>query len=968
MNNTTWNQQPPENNRPAGNNGSSPAGRSLHQYGQQQQQKPQQYFPPMPPPQGPPPYSTMPQMRPPQQQGGPPPAQRRWVANTMQTVRRLSGHMAAVPSRVNQPPLALYRPGHPITPLKQKAKPWKRSRTMRISMQMRRRRERWQHNQLNPPNLAKNIALALALVLVILCSSGAASAYGYYQSEFPRLQGIANQQISQTTHIYDRNGVLLYDVFDPNGGGRRTPVSYNDIPPIMDDAMIAAEDKTFWDNSGIDPQAIIRAGFQYLQNNDQVVSGASTITQQVIKNLTNERQITLARKITEAVLAVGLTQQYPKWKILEIYFNISPFGAQELGVEAAVEDYFHIMPQCNAQHVCTPAITNLDLDLNTHKHDPILGLARASLLAGMPQNPSNYDPTISPTNKQNALQRQDEVLSEMLSMQTQVPGLGTITPAMIQQAEALTAKMTFTPYVHHILAPHFVLWVIQQLEDQLGVETLLNGGFNIRTTIDINLEEFVENAVRRHLDKPEYQPFVGDYGPLDTVHNVNDSAVVVMSAKTGEILAMDGSADWNSNDPRVDGQVNAALAYRQTGSSFKPIVYAAAFEMGWYPGMVVPDRLTYFPYPKDGVATLNVNNPKDTAYHPPDYGGGYHNLNSTIRIDIANSFNVPAVKTFEFAGVDNVANMARRLGITALDDDVAKHNTFLGPATALGTAGVPLIQMVGAYQVFANQGVRIPPKSILDIWDNYGHNLYHFDPTNPGGVQVITPQIAYLMTSILSDEKARALEFGNDHVLSMYDWQQADGQQHEAAAKTGTTDNFKDNWTIGYTPDVVVGVWSGNADDSPFSGNVVGITGAGPIWHSVIERATGACNIDGAGIPCGNYHPPYPFTQRTFPVPPGVIKQAISKSNGLEGTGITDWMLDTEKPMQTGFPIPCDLADTAAPTPIPVATATPGPTFCTGPAPGADTGTATPTSTPGDVPGLTPGDVPGLTPAPIPTQ
>ena len=831
---------------------------------------------------------------------------------------------------------------------------------MRISMQMRRRRERWQRNQLNPPNLAKNIAIALALVLVILCSSGAASAYAYYQSEFPRLQGIANQQISQTTHIYDRNGVLLYDVFDPNGGGRRTPVSYNDIPPIMDDAMIAAEDKTFWDNSGIDPQAIIRAGFQYLQNNDQVVSGASTITQQVIKNLTNERQITLARKITEAVLAVGLTQQYPKWKILEIYFNISPFGAQELGVEAAVEDYFHIMPQCNAQHVCTPAITNLDLDLNTHKHDPILGLARASLLAGMPQNPSNYDPTISPTNKQNALQRQDEVLGEMLSMQTQVPGLGTITPAMIQQAEALTAKMTFTPYVHHILAPHFVLWVIQQLEDQLGVETLLNGGFNIRTTIDINLEEFVENAVRRHLDKPEYQPFVGDYGPLDTVHNVNDSAVVVMSAKTGEILAMDGSADWNSNDPRVDGQVNAALAYRQTGSSFKPIVYATAFEMGWYPGMVVPDRLTYFPYPKDGVATLNVNNPKDTAYHPPDYGGGYHNLNSTIRIDIANSFNVPAVKTFEFAGVDNVANMARRLGITALDDDVAKHNTFLGPATALGTAGVPLIQMVGAYQVFANQGVRIPPKSILDIWDNYGHNLYHFDPTNPGGVQVITPQIAYLMTSILSDEKARALEFGNDHVLSMYDWQQADGQQHEAAAKTGTTDNFKDNWTIGYTPDVVVGVWSGNADDSPFSGNVVGITGAGPIWHSVIERASGACNIDGAGIPCGNYHPPYPFTQQTFTVPPGVIKQAISKSNGLEGTGITDWMLDTEKPMQTGFPIPCDLADTAAPTPIPVATATPGPTFCTGPAPGADTGTATPTSTPGAVP--------WLTPAPIPTQ
>jgi membrane peptidoglycan carboxypeptidase len=885
--------------------------------------------------------------------------QRRWVANTMQIVRRWSGHMAAVPSRVDQQPLVLYRPGQPITPVKQEAKPWKRSRTMRVSMQMRRRRERWQRNQLNPTNLAKNIAIALALFLVILCSSGAASAYAYYQSEFPRLQGIANQQISQTTHIYDRNGVLLYDVFDTKvgSGGRRTYVSYQYIPQIMQEAMIATEDKTFWDNPGVDPQAIVRATIQYMQHNDQVVSGASTLTQQLIKNLTNNRSVTLDRKITEAALAIGLTQQFPKWKILEMYLNISPFGAQELGVEAAVEDYFHIMPQCSVQHVCTPAIAFLDINAQG-KHDPLLGLARASLLAGMPQNPFNYDPTLDPANKAHALDRQKFVLGQMLSLGVQVPGLGTITSDMVQRAEAMTAKMTFTPYVHHIRAPHFVFWVIQQLIDQLGAETLVNGGFNIRTTIDINLEEFVENAVRRHLDKPEYQPFEGDYGPLNTVHNVNDSAVVVMSAKTGEVLAMDGSADWNSNDPKVGGKYNAALAYRSPGSSFKPIVYAAAFQMGWYPGLVLPDRKTYYPFPS-GSAPLNVNDPEKTAYHPPDYGGGYHNLNSTIRLDIANSFNVPAVKTFEFAGVDNVANMARRLGITALDDDVAKHNTFLGPATALGSAGVPLIQMVGAYQVFANQGVRIPPKSILDIWDNYGHNLYHFDPTHPNGVQVISPQIAYLMTSILSDEPARAIEFAGDHVLSMYDWEQADGQKHEVAAKTGTTDDFVDNWTIGYTPDVVVGVWSGNADNTALK-NAIGITGAGPIWHSVIERASGACNIDGAGIPCGNYHLPYPFTQQTFTEPPGVIKQAISKRNGLEGTGITDWMLDTEKPMQTGIPIPCDLTDTTVPTPIPVATTTPGTTFCTGPAPGADTGAGTPTSTPEAVP--------GLTPAPIPTQ
>ncbi len=950
MSNTIWNQQPPDNQRPAENNGSPRASRSLREYAQQQP-IPQHYLPPMPLPQGPQPFQQA--SRPLTNQ--PAPQQQSWIANTMQTVRRWSGRIPTVSANINQPPLVLYRPGQHNAPVVQKAKPWKRSRTMRISMQMRRRRERWKRVHLSATTVGKYTAIALALVLVILFSSGTASAYAYYQTQYPHLQEIANQQISQTTRIYDRNGVLLYDAFDENGGGRRTYVSYNYIPRIMQDAMIAAEDKTFWDNPGIDAEAIFRAGIQYVQHNNQVVSGASTLTQQLIKNLTNNRAVTLDRKITEAVLAVGLTQQFPKWKIMEMYLNVSPFGAQELGVEAAVEDYFHIMPQCNAQHVCTPAIAFLDINAKG-QHDPLLALARASFLAGMPQNPPAYDPTLGPENKARALDRQKFVLDQMLAQGMQVSGLGPITPTMAQQAEDLTARMTFTPYIHHISAPHFVRWVITQLENQLGVNTFLNGGFNIRTTIDINLEEFVENAVRRHLTQREYQTFVGDYGPLNTVHNVNDSAVVVMSAKTGEILAMDGSADWNSNDPRVGGQDNAALAYRSPGSSFKPVVYAAAFQMGWYPGMVVPDRKTYYPFP-GGSAPLNLNDP-NTAYHPPDYGKTYHNLNATIRTDIANSFNVPAVKAFEFAGTDNVTNMARRLGITAIDDDVANHNTFLGPATALGTAGVPLIQMVGAYQVFANQGVHIPPQSVLDIWDNYGHHLYHFDPTHPNGVQVISPQIAYLMTSILSDEPARAIEFTGDHVLSMFDWQQADGQKHEVAAKTGTTDNFVDNWTIGYTPDVVVGVWSGNANNAPLY-NVVGITGAGPIWHSVIERASGACNVDGTGIPCGNYHSP--FTQQTFTAPPGVHLQAVSKVNGLKGTGTIDWMLDSEVPMQTGFGTtngntPCDPMTT--PTVLP-----PLPTFTPGNTPCVNIPTAT--GTPGTGPG-TPGFplYPGVTPTP----
>jgi membrane peptidoglycan carboxypeptidase len=824
------------------------------------------------------------------------------MSNTKQMIRRWSGRMRAIPS-VNQQPLVLYRPGSP--PPVQKSKPWKRSRTIRVAMLMRRRRERWKRAQLDGSKIAVSLAIAFCLLLVITSSSGAASAYAYYQSQMPRLQGLANQQVSQTSRIYDRNGTLLYDVYDNNGGGRRTAVAYKYIPQIMRDAMVAAEDKTFWDNTGIDPQAIFRASIQYVQHNDQVVSGASTLTQQLIKNLTNNKQITLSRKFTEAALAIGLTQQYPKWKILEMYFNVSAFGAQDLGVDAAAEDYFHLAPRCNAHHVCTPAIAFLDKNAQG-QHDPILALARASLLAGLPQNPPGYDPTLGPDNRTRALARQDFVLNQMLSLNMQVPGMGTITESMVQQAEALTAKMTFTRYVRHIRAPHFVYWVIQQLEAQIGAETLLNGGFNIYTTIDASLEDFVEKAVRRHLDKPEYQPFVGDYGPLNKVHNVNDSAVVVMNAKTGEILAMNGSADWYSHNRKVGGNFNAATAYRQPGSSFKPIVYAAAFQMGWYPGLVLPDKKTYFP--TGGRQT----DPQHNAYHPVDYGGGYHNLNSNIRLDIANSFNVPAVKAFEFAGMKNVVNMARRLGISAIDEAVAaynaKHGTkagvpqLFGPAMALGTAGVPLVQMVGAYQVFADQGVRVPPKSILDIWDNYGHHLYHYDPTHPNGAQVISPQIAYLMTSILSDEPARALEFSGDHVLSMYDWDRADGKQHEVAAKTGTTDNFVDNWTIGYTPDVVVGVWSGNADNSRFVGNVVGITGAAPIWHSVIERVSGACNVDGAGIPCGKYHSA--FTQRTFVVPPGVHQQATSQLNGLAGTGIIDWMLDSEVPQQTG--VTCD--------------------------------------------------------------
>lgn len=965
MDNNSWNQQPYEpfgstangygngngngNGPVQSNNGHVPSGSLLRDYRRQQSQHGLQNPPSPSVSQGlPPPYSPvpvqqsslqpmspvqqspvqspmLPMQQPPLQPRMQPPAElspRGWptsqgypspprpqglLASTMQAVRSWSGKMMAMrqaPLPVPEP-LVIYHPAMPELPTR--TKPWKRSRTMRVALRMKHRRLRWQRSRPNGKKIAVGILIAFCLLLVVSLSSGSAYAYSYYESQLPRLQGLANQQTEQTTRIYDRNGVLLYEAYA--AGGRSTPVAYKYIPQIMQDAMIAAEDHTFWTNSGVDPQGILRAATEYASSGS-VQSGGSTITQQVIKNMTHDSDVSLGRKIPEAALAIGMTQQYTKSKILEMYFNIAPFGAQDIGVEAAARDFFGLQPHCDKNFNCIPAIYYLDYNNSKDPHDPLLALARASLLAGMPQNPPAYDPTLSPTNKQAALVRQDYVLNEMLGMGMQVQGLGPITPAIIKQAEALTARMAFKPYQHNIKDPHFVYWVIQQLETALGggdpqkgVQAFISGGFNIRTTIDSNLEAYVESAVHRHLDEPEYQPFIGDYGPLNTLHNVHDSAVVVMNAKTGEVLAMDGSADFNDNSPPVAGNVNAALAPRQPGSSFKPIVYTTAFDMGWYPGMVIPDRQTFFPL--NGYQDPN-GNLQTSTYHPTDYGGAYNNMNSSIRIDLQNSFNVPAIKAFTYAGLNNVVNMARRFGITAIDSDVAQYNQIhhthdtvnqvFGPSMALGTAEIPLIQMAGAYQVFANQGRRIPPVGILDIWDNYGHHIYHYDTTHPQSIQVISPQLAYLMTSVLDDEASRAYEFENDHVLSMWDWTLPNGTVPQVAAKTGTTDNFQDNWTIGYTPNVVVGVWSGNADGEFFKGHVVGITGAAPIWHDVMEH------VMGRDIP-NTPHFNFGFNNYTFPAPPpGVVQQATSSITGLMGTGVTDWMLQGDVPQQSGMP------------------------------------------------------------------
>lgn len=858
------------------------------------------------------------------------------MARPLHMVQRISQKMTAMRKTVQgtpPDPMVRYRsPQPPPTPATRpappRAIPWRRSRVQRIAHLKRRRRERFVRNGPGSKRIRTIILSSLAALLLILISSTAGYAYNFYSSSLPQLQDLANQRIAQSTRIYDRHGTLLYTLYANSVwglGGRSTPVSYNYLPGVLQDAQTAAEDPTFWTNNGLDPQGILRAFTQLIQHSGTVTSGGSTITQQLIKNLSGNNQDTLQRKASEAALAVGLTNQYPKWKILEMYFNVTPYGSQEKGVEAAVEDYFGLKPMCNSSFTCVPAVAFLDRDLSkcsspkdetTCAVDPLLALTRAAILAGIPQNPTHFDPSTSTNNFQNLLANRlpyvlDRMIADGLSINL---GLGshtdtrqTITQDIKNQVLAMAAQMKIVGFHQTLLAPHFVQWVITTLSNALGnyqdidpqtgrsipgYNLLLTGGFNIYTTLDLNLEQFIEKDVKHNLRDVVCEPYTG-CAALNAVYNVNDSAVVVMDSKTGEILAMDGSADYNDHSPQVAGEVNAAATYLQPGSTVKPIIYATAFEKGWYPGIRLVDNKTYFP--RGASQALPA---QSSTYIPSDYLGSYHpNLQEDVRIALANSFNIPAIKTLMYAGLTDVANMARRLGITAIDRDLAVQfhgqalTTAFGPSFALGTAGIPLYQMVDAYQTFADGGLHIPYHNILDIWDNYGHNLYHYDTGHPNTARVISPQINFLLTNMLSDNFARRFEFQGIHTLTMDDW-----TNQPVAAKTGTTDQFKDNWTLGYTSRVVVGVWSGNANGKPMH-NVIGVSGAGPIWHDVIEYASGR--------PLLGMHTDLNLPPGAFPFPSGVVQVPVNAYNGLQGSGMVDWMLQGEQPQQAGTPPTC---------------------------------------------------------------
>lgn len=889
------------------------------------------------------------------------------LARPVQMIRQISNKMAAMrrlqdagpqshqgtPRGMSERPARLAgnggRSAGPMPAAVKQAEPWRRPRVQKIRHIIRKRRER-------SPRIRRVVALISGVLLAILllsASIGGYSAYSYYQMQLPKVQDLANLQIEQETRFYDREGNLIYTMYDSDFG-RNIPITYNEIPGYVQDAQIAAEDKTFWSNNGVDPLAIVRSAFIDTSAGSNQ-TGASTLTQQVIKNLliTENNGKTPDRnyqeKITEAALAIGLTQYYSKPKIMEMYFNISSYGAQEIGIEAAAQDIFRLKPKCDAHFNCIPALDFLDRDNtdqgkqcknpnddSTCPEKPLLGLARATLLTSIPQNPVLYDPTVHYEYYSGLLKRQDYTLRQMKAAGMGINlGLGKqksaaqangqpiiITDDVIRQVEAMSRGFTFPDgFKAYNAAPHFIKWVIQNLANALGngqdidpktrisipgYHLLLTSGLNVQTTLDTPLQTYVEKAIKRHITQPEYQPFKSVYATLSKDNKLHDSAAVVMDAKTGEVLAMDGSVDYTDPSPAGAGQINMATDPRQPGSSFKPIIIAAAYEAGFYPGIVLPDIKTYFP--NGGSQSL------DSAYAPNDYGGKTNNVPSNIEWAISNSYNIPALKAEYYVGLDNVYNMATRLGITSIQP-VRGVAGGLVNSMALGTDPVSLLEMVGAYQTFANYGTRLPAQGVLGIWDNYGHQLYQYNPRS-AGARVLSPQISYLVTKTLDNEAERQ-EFAPDHELSMWDWDLPNGTHPDVAAKTGTTDSFRDNWTLGYTPDVVVGVWSGNANNDEMSRDTIGVTGATPIWHSIMEYVMGKCNktltslsdptysyvfgvstADSVSCPPLDLH----YTDRQFTEPSGIVQRSVNTTNGLKGSGYVSYMLRNEVPQWSGLP------------------------------------------------------------------
>lgn len=563
-----------------------------------------------------------------------------------------------------------------------------------------------------------------------------------------------------STKIYDRNGVLLYDIF---ANQKRTPVPLEEVPEYLKQATIAIEDKNFYKHGGYDPTGILRAAWNITVH--RKLQGGSTLTQQLVKNVLLSSERTLPRKIREFVLAIQIERKYEKDQILQMYLNEAPYGGTAWGVEAAAETYFG-------------------------KPVRDLTLAESAILAGLPQRPTAYSP-YGP-NPDAYIGRTKQVLRRMRED-------GSITAQQEEEAVKLLDEIEFEEKGASFKAPHFVLYVQSLLEERYGERLVEQGGLKVTTTLDWELQEKAQEIVSEEIAK------------VEGLHITNGAAVAT-NPETGEILAMVGSKNFLAED--YDGQVNVTLSLRQPGSAIKPVTYVTGLKKGYTASTLLMDTPTEFPG--------GAGNP---PYSPENYDGKFRGP-VQVRYALGNSINMPAVKMLAQVGVRDMLATAYDMGFETLEPTKENLSRF-GLSVTLGGGEVRLLDLTAAYQAFANGGIKHSPVAILKVEDRNGKILEEYKSGK--GRRVLSEGEAFIISDILSDNEARAEVFGTRSALVV--------PGRTVAVKTGTTNDQRDNWTVGWTPQVVVGVWVGNNDNSQMKQVASGVTGASPIWRRIIQEA-----------------------------------------------------------------------------------------------------------------------------------
>ena len=606
-------------------------------------------------------------------------------------------------------------------------------------------------------------------VLFSLCLIFGLILFIYITKDFPRPERFTERTFVQSTKIYDRTGkILLYEFY---GEEKREIIPLSDVPEYLKQALIATEDAKFYSHHGIDTRAIFRSFLANLKLKKPAFGG-STISQQLIRSTFLTPEKTIKRKVREIILTLELERRYSKDQILEWYINQIPFGPNLYGVESASKAFFG-------------------------KEAKNLSLSESAILAALVQSPSYLSPFGS--HRDELLSRRDYVLNRMVEEH------------YITKEEADKAKQEEIKFLEKgktILAPHFVFYVEDYLIDKYGKDFLEKGGLKIYTTLDWDFQRYAEQVIKEGVEKNKI-----------TYHAYN-AAMVAIDPKTGEILSMIGSADWfadpyppgciSGKNCLFDPKVNVATygIGRQPGSALKPIVYATAFEKGYNDKTVVVDELTNF-----GIYG-------GKPYIPYNYDRRFRGP-VTLRQALAQSLNVPSVKVLNsLAGLEDSIEKAKKMGITTFN----KPASYYGLSIVLGGGEVKLLDLVSAYGVFATEGLRYPPISILRIEDANGNII---EENKKDARRVLDPQAARLINDILSDNEARAPIFGRNSAMYFEDYQ--------VAVKTGTTSDFKDGWIIGYTPSIVVGIWTGNSNNEPTVG-ALAINLSGDMWHKIMEK------------------------------------------------------------------------------------------------------------------------------------